>query len=1189
MVLLQGAVSYAGATVTLDGTNQSQTTSETGAYELHDVAPGTYTVTATLAGYETRTSSAFEVLAGESAAAPTLTLPRAKGGLSGTALLEGEDSHAGISVMVQGTSYATVTDATGAWSISHVAAGNYAIIAMHAGFEDAAVSDQEVLEGQVTNVPTLTLAISPSSIGGTVRLKGTSDHSGASVVATASWNPSITRSGSTNTSGTYTILGVEPGMWNVVASKAGYSSSTQEGIVVQASTPTVGVDFELEVLIAADLVYVSGGSQGGDPNQSGTVYEALSEPFLVKVVDGFGEPVSNAHVTYTLVTSKTGGHMLTSGMVTTGEDGLASNVYVLGKVVGSNRVRVECLEILNDKVEFTADGLPDEPSTLMPMGGTMQSGVVGQELALPLSVEVQDQWGNGVPDRNVTFTPSGDGVAEPKSMTSDSQGLAATTWTLGTLMGQQTLTAACGKAQREFTATADHDAAHALVIVSGNNQNGVNTTTLGQPLVVELRDLYANPVDAVTVTFAVTQGTGALSPSAPQATGINGRAQVTLCLQSQGAVHVCATAPGVAPVVFTSTSLTGPPHHVVPVSGGGQEDVVGQLLGQPVVFRVEDGYDNPVPGVWVNFSAGATSGSPGSPSPATAQTGETGQVSTAFRLGTAAGVSTQWITATVNGYPTATLKAYQDAEPDEPASLEIVSGNDQTAAYGENLAKPLVVRVKDQYANPVWDYPVTWSSSTGSLAQAANLTDSEGLASNTATLGSTPGVPSQAFTAEANGLSVDFKATATGHRLEWMEPWIVWPGYPDPLDLAPESHLLSVMLHGAGFEPGALVVWNQGTASEELLTPDDVEEDRLVVQVPASHFVASGQLMVAVRNPGPVDGTAMAFRVAPTMPDTGQTQCFETNASGYNVAADCADLSLSHSLYGQDGHYRQSPLVQHSSLDNGDNTVADRLTGLTWTKCPRGTSGESCATGSLSSASQATAAQWCQDLELGGFADWRLPELWELATILELGKYPAIDAAAFPRTGVAEYWSATAAAGIAGNAWTVRFDFGATPRLATTAARGVRCVRGGRLEAFQHLVRLIGSDPVVLETTTGVMFAGCPAGKSGPTCATGTATPMSWPQALAHCESLTYAGYSDWRVPSVHELRAALNFQAAGPAVSDEVFPATPSSDHWSSSSKVPASPTQDAFYVSFDTGVTGTKAKGGTTGNYVRCVRRGF
>jgi hypothetical protein len=1171
LVILQGAVSHAGVTVTLDGTNKSQTTSETGVYALHDVAPGTYTVTASLAEYESRTSSPFEVTAGETVTVPPLTLPRATGALSGTALLEGEDSHAGISVMVQGTSYASVTDSTGAWSISNVTAGNYAVIAMREGFKDATVSDQEVVTGQVTNVPTLTLEIPRSSIGGTVTLAGAADYSGASVVATATWNPTLTHSGSTNPSGTYTISDVEPGMWDVVASLSGYYSSTQENVFVQASAPTGGVNFALEAVpegVVTDIVYVSGGFNEGDPIQSGTVYEALSEPFVVKVVDGYGLPVSNAHVTYTLVDNKTDGHMLTSGMITTGEDGLASNFYVPGKSVGTNHVRVECLELVNDEVEFYADGVPDEPFSLVPMGGSLQSGVVGQELAEPLFVEVRDQWANVVPHQTVRFTPSGDGLAEPELLESDSEGLAATTWTLGTLMGQQSMTVTCGEAQHEFTAIADHDTAHDIIIVSGSNQNGVNTTTLAQPLVVELRDQYANPVNAATVTFAVTQGTGTLLPSEPQVTGTNGRAQVTMTLLSLGSVEVTATAAGVDAVVFMFTSLTGPPHHVVLVSGGGQEGVVGQALAQPIVFRVEDGYNNPVQGAWVDFAAGAMSGSPGSPMPATAQTGETGQVSTFFTLGTRAGNLTQWVTATVDGYPSATLKTYQNPEPDEPASIEIVSGNSQTAAYGQQLDEPFVVLVKDQYVNPVWDELVSWSSTTGgTVTPDPAMTESNGQTAVAATLGSTPGMPDQDFTATAGAVDVTFSAVATGHYIQLIEPWKVWPGYPDPFAADPAVHELEVTIRGAGFESGALMVWDVGGVDEEVFTPDSVTETHIVARITADHFVTLGSHPVTVRNPGPSDCASYEFTVGYMIPDTGQTVC--RNESNQQV--DCANILPGDALYGQDGHYLQSSLGQHFYTDHGNSTVTDEITGLMWEQVF-----------SDEKMPWSDALTYCEANTTGGYNDWRLPGILELSTLVDAGRSnPPIDPTAFPSTPNEAFWSSSSHAYYSDYAWLVFFNLGYVTGDAKSSDYRVRCVRRGPLEIGHFDAFALSGDRVVTDRQTGLDWQGCAGGQTGVSCS-GTAFMRTWPQSLAYCEGLSWAGYSDWRLPNRNELQSIVDYSRRYPSIDTDAFPSTPNAAFWSSSSP----PDEGACYINFDLGVVYRSDK--LNNNRIRCVRRG-
>ena len=74
VVMLRGQIDHSGATVMLNGTDQVTVTDETGTYWFEEVEPGTYTVTASLAGYGEQTTSPVEVVAGQSTFLPPLIL-----------------------------------------------------------------------------------------------------------------------------------------------------------------------------------------------------------------------------------------------------------------------------------------------------------------------------------------------------------------------------------------------------------------------------------------------------------------------------------------------------------------------------------------------------------------------------------------------------------------------------------------------------------------------------------------------------------------------------------------------------------------------------------------------------------------------------------------------------------------------------------------------------------------------------------------------------------------------------------------------------------------------------------------------------------------------------------------------------------------------------------------------------------
>jgi uncharacterized protein YhjY with autotransporter beta-barrel domain len=94
-----------------------------------------------------------------------------------------------------------------------------------------------------------------------------------------------------------------------------------------------------------------------------------------------------------------------------------------------------------------------------------------------------------------------------------------------------------------------------VIIVSGNGQRGRLGIALPQPLVVEVQDTRNAPAPGVAVQWRVTKGNALLGPSTGT-TNAQGRANITVTLNSVGAVEVEASVAGIAPVLFTLASET---------------------------------------------------------------------------------------------------------------------------------------------------------------------------------------------------------------------------------------------------------------------------------------------------------------------------------------------------------------------------------------------------------------------------------------------------------------------------------------------------------------------------------------------------------------------------------------------------------------------------------------------------------
>ena len=330
------------------------------------------------------------------------------------------------------------------------------------------------------------------------------------------------------------------------------------------------------------------------------------------------------------------------------------------------------------------------------------------------------------------------------------------------------------------------------------------------------------------------------------------------------------------------------------------------------------------------------------------------------------------------------------------------------------------------------------------------------------------------------------------------------------------------------------------------------------------------------------------------LPDTTTTPPICYDATGDGI--DCASATCP----GQDGFYTgcvKDPNNPNDPRlrDNGDGTVTDTCTGLTWQKVP---------------AEGGAAFFWCDALayceelvltEEDGFKsnqdamtagntilsqDWRLPSLRELESIVDyrLGvPGPPYDPVfAGPGAG-SSHWSSTSIAFTPEKAWHVFFGGGGEVREGSKTATGsrnrVRAVRGfsgllpdtgqtlcygaagGVISCTDDSHPCFGQDgfyatdcsndprftePVppdgtVTDTCTGLMWQ---KGDNG-------GTTFSWCLALDHCETTLegFAGHNNWRLPNARELHSILNYGRQGPVL-DAVFdPLAVSTHFWSSTS----------------------------------------
>jgi Invasin, domain 3/Bacterial Ig-like domain (group 1)/Bacterial Ig-like domain (group 2) len=389
------------------------------------------------------------------------------------------------------------------------------------------------------------------------------------------------------------------------------------------------------------------------------------------------------------------------------------------------------------------------PAVISVVAGDGQQAIAGSAVPVAPAVAVRDSLGNPVPNAAVTFAVTqGGGVVTGAAQTTDAAGRAVVTaWTVGGLVGPNSLAATVAGLSVGFTATA----------ITGPVSTGVSLVTVSQSSVVagddvmlrlQARDQFGNPITSggLTVAFAASGGSRAGQVGATVDHGDGSYTATFTAVTAGTPVTIGAT---INANVVTSplplvTVVAGPPVRLTVSAGDGQQVVAGSAAPVAPAVVVYDQFDNPVSNVPVAFTVSAGGGGLSGGSQVTDAAG-TARVG-AWIVGTVAGDNR--LDATAAGL-SATITATGVAGPPAGSTSQVGVSTSTVTAGG---TVTLTLRARDQYGNAitVGGRTVVFTASGGSSAGQISATSDDGDGSYSATFSATT-----AGTATTIGASID--------------------------------------------------------------------------------------------------------------------------------------------------------------------------------------------------------------------------------------------------------------------------------------------------------------------------------------------------------------------------------------------------------------------------------------------------